>query len=541
MLSTVPNFPLTIDLIFQYGRSMFPDSRIVTYADGDYRVATFEQVATRADRLAAGLQRAGIVAGDRVGTLCWNSDDHMAAYYAIPRLGAVLHTLNLRLFPEQLRYVIDHGGDRVVIVDSSLISLLAPIADQLEKVERFVVVGDGDIGEFGERGIALDDLLAPPGTDVEWPEIDEGSAAALCYTSGTTGNPQGIAYGHRSIVLHSLASCSGNTFGLSEADRILAMVPMFHANAWGLPYSGWMVGADLIMPGPTLDAASLARMFREQRPTFTAGVPTLFNDLLQYGAHEELDLSSLRLAVCGGSPVPPALIDRFRDRHGVPMVQGWGMTETGPLCSLSHPPKGTPPEDDTFWRAKSGRPIHGVQARLIGDDGAELPWDGESVGEIEVRGPWVTGSYYLEAAPEKFDGGWLRTGDVGQIDPRGYIQITDRTKDVIKSGGEWVSSVELENTIMGHSDVIEAAVIGAADERWGERPLAVVVIDPDSDTTPSDLLGFLDGKVVRWWLPERWALVDEIPKTSVGKFDKRALRLSHERGELVLVEPAAAG
>ncbi|HEX5195304.1 MAG TPA: long-chain fatty acid--CoA ligase [Solirubrobacteraceae bacterium] len=540
MLSTMPDFPLTTAVIFSHGRQLYSGSEVITYRDGAAGRSSFGQVATTADRLTAGLQAAGLRIGDRVGTLCWNTDVHLAAYLAVPCAGGVLHTVNPRLSPAQLRYVIDHAGDRFVLVDASLVPLLAEVADDLRAVERFVVVADGDGGPaaFGPRGIALAEFLAAVGTAPAWPELDERAAAALCYTSGTTGHPRGVAYGHRSTFVHSMAACTSNTFGVGESDRILLIVPMFHANAWGLPYAAWMAGADLVMPGPTLDPASVARMIHEQRPTFTAGVPTLLNDLLQYGREHALDLSSLRMAVCGGSAVPAALIDAYRDRFSVPVLQGWGMTETSPLAALAAPPKGAPEAEDTMWRAKSGRPVAGVQMRIVDEHGAELPWDGRSVGEIEVRGPWVTGTYHLDPAPEKFHDGWLRTGDVGYGDDRGYVQLTDRTKDVIKSGGEWISSVELENLIMAHPDVIEAAVIGIPDPRWDERPMACVVRRPGTDVQPADVRAFLEDKVARWWLPEHWAFVSEIPKTSVGKFDKRRLRAEHRQLQRAEQEPA---
>jgi fatty-acyl-CoA synthase len=531
MKSTIPDFPLTIEMIFRHGRAMYPTSRVVTYADGQARERSFADVASVADRLAAGLQRLGLATGERVGTLCWNSDTHLSSYFAVPCLGAVLHTLNLRLSEEQLMYVINHGEDRFVLVDASLVPQLMAIKDALPDVERFVVIG-GDGSGFGSRGMGFDELLAEEGATPEWPEIDESSAAALCYTSGTTGDPRGVAYGHRSTFVHTLAVCTGNAFDLSERDRVLLMVPMFHANAWGLPYASWMAGADLIMPGPTLDASSLATMIHGQLPTFTAGVPTLFNDLLRYSEQQHLDLSSLRMAVSGGSAVPATLIDSYRDKLGVPMLQGWGMTETSPLAALGTPPKGSDPSEDTYWRTKSGRPVAGVQMRIVAEDGSELPWDGSAVGEIEVRGPWVTAGYHRDPAPEKFRDGWLRTGDVGYGDTLGYVQLTDRTKDVIKSGGEWVSSVELENAIMGHPAVVEAAVIGVPDLRWDERPLACVVLREGAVIGPEELRAHLEPVVPRWWLPERWTFVEEIPKTSVGKFDKRALRAEYGDGRL---------
>lgn len=536
MKSTIPDTPLTVQMIFRHGRQMHAESQVVSYLpDGSSATASFAQVAERADRLAVALAGLGIGAGDRVGTFCWNHADHLAAYFAVPCMGAVLHTINIRLFEDQLVYLVEHAEDRVLMVDDSLVSALAPIAERLERIERFIIVGDGDPGPFADRAVGLTELLDSADGEPDWPVIDESDAASMCYTSGTTGDPRGVVYGHRSTFVHSLAQCSSNAFALSEHDRALLMVPMFHANAWGIPYSGWMVGADLVMPGPNLDAPSLARMIDERRPTFTAGVPVLFNDLLHHGEQHPLDMSSLRVAVCGGSAVPASLVDSMREDHGVPVLQGWGMTETSPLAALSHPPAGSGPEEDTYWRTKSGRPVAGLEMRIVDEAGTELPWDGEAVGEIEVRGPWVTGSYYRSDDPDKFRDGWLRTGDVGYRDAKGYVQLTDRTKDVIKSGGEWISSVELENLLIAHPGVLEAAVIGVEDERWGERPLACVVgadgTEPDLDA----LAEHLRESVARWWVPERWTTLDEVPKTSVGKFDKRELRSRYASGELDVV------
>lgn len=537
MKSTMSAMPLTTRLIYDHGRTVHHRSLVITYAaDGSSTTQTYAEIATRADRLAVGLRRLGVEPGDRVGTFCWNHGDHLAAYFGVPCMGAVLHTVNIRLFPEQASFVVNHADDRLMIVDQQLVEQLAPIADSLSGVERFLVVG-GDGAALGKRAMPFEEALAEPGVEPTWPELDEGSAASICYTSGTTGDPRGVAYGHRSTFVHSLAQCATNAFAIGEGDTILLMVPMFHANAWGLPYSGWMSGADFVMPQSTLDAASLARMFEERRPTFTAGVPTIYNDLLNHDSPAPVDLSSLRVAVCGGSAVTGALIDAMRER-GVPMLQGWGMTETSPLCALSQPPKHSPPEEDTYWRSKSGRPSSaGIELRIVDEEGDELPWDGASVGEVEVRGPWVTSSYYGIDAPEKFHEGWLRTGDVGYGDPLRYVQLTDRTKDVIKSGGEWISSLDLEDGLASHPDVLEVAVIGVADERWEERPLAVVVLRDGAELDPPALAAHLAPQVARWWIPERWAAVDALPKTSVGKADKRALRASYLVGELEVVSP----
>jgi len=533
------DYPLTITALFDYGRRVHAGSRVTT-SDGERtRRATFAQVAERAERLAAALRRLGIRSGDRVATFCWNTQEHLEAYLAVPCMGAVLHTLNVRLFPEQLVYVANHAEDRVIIVDDSLVPVLARVRPQLETVEHVVVVGDGDATPLGERVLRYEALLAAEGAGFEWPAIDERSAAAMCYTSGTTGNPKGVVYTHRSTFLHSLAVTSAGAFTIGPTDRILVIVPMFHANAWGLPYAGWMVGADFLMPGRFLQAAPLCRMIAEERPTVSGAVPTIWNDILRHIETSPADLSSLRMVLCGGSAVPRSLMERFQERHDVRIVQAWGMTETSPMAAIALPPKDADPADEMTWRAKTGRIVPGVELRIVDDAGCELPWDGTTAGEIEVRGPWITGSYYREDAPEKFHDGWLRTGDVGTVDRCGFVQITDRAKDVIKSGGEWISSVELENALMAHPDIVEAAVIGVPDPRWDERPLACVVARPGCSPSPEALNAFLAERVARWWLPERWSFIEEVPKTSVGKFDKKVLRARHAEGRLTVVGSTA--
>ncbi len=446
-------------------------------------------------------------------------------------MGGVLHTLNIRLFADQLTYVINHGRDKVVIADAALVPVLAKLAGELGSVEHYVVVGDGDASAL-PGALRYEDLLAAEDEGYAWPDLDENSAAAMCYTTGTTGDPKGVVYSHRSVFLHALSECSGAAFGLSGQDNILLVVPMFHAMAWGMPYAAWLVGAGLVFPGPYVQAEPLSRLIALTRPTFAGAVPTVWTDLLRHSEGASVDLSSLRMVVSGGSAVPPSLMERFQQRHGVRIIQAWGMTETSPVAAISFPPAGTPPEKEMTWRAKTGRPIHGVEFRLCDDAGNVLPWDGAVVGEIEARGPWVTGSYHGVDAVEKFHDGWLRTGDVGTIDPLGFVQITDRAKDVIKTGGEWISSVELENHLMGHPAVLEAAAVGVVDERWGERPLACVVLRDGTQAGPEQLAEYLSAKVARWWVPERWAFIDAIPKTSVGKFDKKALRARYTSGDL---------
>ena len=539
MLSTMQDFPLTITAIFRHGRSAFGNSEVVTFEGESCRRASFSQVAERADRLASALARLGVREGDRVGTFAWNTQEHLEAYLAVPSMGAVLHTLNLRLFPEQLTYIANHAEDKVILVDASLIPLLARVAAELKTVEQFVVVGQGDAGPLGGNVLSYEELLAAESGDVyPYPEIDERSAAAMCYTSGTTGNPKGVVYSHRSTYLHSMAATSGTTFALTEHDRILPIVPMFHANAWGLPYAGWMAGSDFVMPNRFLQGEPLVKLIMAEKPTVSGAVPTVWNDILAYADKnkDSVDLTSLRLVPCGGSAVPRSLMEAFQERHGVKIIQAWGMTETSPIAAVAVPPKGTPAEDEMAWRAMTGRVIAGVELRITADDGSVLPWDGEAVGEIEVRGPWITGSYYKDDDPQKFHDGWLRTGDVGSVSPEGFIQITDRAKDVIKSGGEWISSVELEGTLMAHPAVKEAAVVGVPDERWDERPLACVVLKEGESISPEDLKGFLADRVAKWWLPERWTFIEEVPKTSVGKFDKKVLRAKYADGDLEVTQ-----
>jgi len=541
--STMQDFPLGIGMILRHGERVHGDSEVVTFEGDGSRRATFADIAGRAARLAAALRRLGIQDGDRVGTFQWNSQEHLEAYLAVPTMGAVLHTLNIRLFPEQLTYVVNHAEDRVVIVDDSLVPLLAKVASDLKAVERYVVVGSGDAGALAEAtpGVEVlryDDLLAAETGEFDWPDVDEHAAAAMCYTSGTTGNPKGVVYSHRSTVLHSMNVNAASAVGLTEADRVLPVVPMFHANAWGLPYAAWLAGAGFVMPGRFLQAEPLAKLIEAERPTVAGAVPTIWSDLLRYAGEHPVDLSSFRIVVCGGSAVPRTLMERFEADHDVHIVQGWGMTETSPLAAMARSPRGVEPgtSEEMDWREKAGRVLAGVELRIVDADGEPLPWDGEAVGEIEVRGPWVTAGYYRDPASDKFDHGWLRTGDVGCVTANGFVQITDRAKDVIKSGGEWISSVELENQLMGHPDVVEAAVIGVPDPKWEERPLACVVCADGSTVTAGDLSAFLAGKVATWQVPERWSFIDEVPKTSVGKFDKKVLRARHTDRELTVEE-----
>jgi len=535
MRSTMQDGPLLISGIVRHGSWLYHDKQVITCEADGYRSATIGAIVERAERLAHGLRHLGIGEGDRVGTFCWNNQEHLEAYLAVPSMGAVLHTLNIRLFPEQLSYVINHAGDKVIIVDASLIPALAKVRGELTTVETIIVRGKGDTESLGET-IDYEELLDAQQPGFEWPDLDERAAAAMCYTSGTTGNPKGVVYSHRSTWLHSLAATSANALGYSERDRCLLVVPMFHANGWGAPYTALMAGAELVLPQHLLQGAPLLKIIADTRPTISLGVPTIWNDLVHASETNPADLSSLRAVLAGGSAVPRSLIETFRDKFGVPIVQGWGMTETSPLAAVSIPPAGTPEDREIDYRVKAGRIVAGVEIRICDDLGAELPRDGEAVGEIEVRGPWITASYYAADDPDKFHDGWLRTGDVGSLDEIGFVTISDRTKDVIKSGGEWISSVELENEVMAHPDVFEAAVVAIPDERWDERPLVCIVARPGAETpSPAALLEFLGPRVARWWLPDQWAFLEAIPKTSVGKFDKKVIRAQYAKGDLDVV------
>jgi fatty-acyl-CoA synthase len=528
MYSTMQSFPLTIAAILRHASGVHGARKVTTATDEGYRDCTYAELSQQAAQLANALRRIGVTGDQRVATFMWNNTEHLAAYLAIPAMGAVLHTLNIRLFPEQIVYVANEAEDQVVLVDLSLAKLLSPILADLDTVHTVIAVGDGETAALEESGktvLRYADVIADESVEFDWPDIDENSAAAMCYTSGTTGHPKGVAYSHRSSYLHTMATCTSNGIGVGSSDCVLPIVPMFHANAWGLPYAALMAGADLVLPDRHLDAKSLVDMIEKLRPTVAGAVPTIWNDVMHHLEKDpDHDVSSLRVVACGGSAVPVSLMRTFEDRHGVQIRQLWGMTETSPMATMAWPPPDTPDDQHWTFRATQGQPICGVEARIVDDDGQVLPNDNEAVGEVEVRGPWITSSYYRGHDESKFDSGWLRTGDVGRIDERGFITLTDRAKDVIKSGGEWISSVELENSLVAHPDVIEAAVVGVPDERWQERPLAVVVAKEGSAVSADDLRKYLADKVVRWWLPERWAFVDEIPRTSVGKYDKKTIR-----------------
>ncbi|MBF4765087.1 long-chain fatty acid--CoA ligase [Nocardioides islandensis] len=544
MKSTMQDAPLNISRLLAHAARVHPDAEVVTATPDGVRRRTFAEVTERAARLAGALRACGVDGDQRVGTFMWNNAEHLEVYLAAPSMGAVLHTLNIRLFPDQVTYVANHAEDKVVVVDASLLAPFTQLLPTFETVTHVLVAGpeaaDADLSELEATGrtiLRYEEALAGAEPVTEWPQIVETDAAAMCYTSGTTGNPKGVAYSHRSMYLHSMAVAMGDAMGLTPYDRILPIVPMFHANAWGLPYAAIMVGASLVMPDRWLQPEPLTRLIASERVSVSGAVPTIWNDILTYADANPADLSSIRLVPCGGSAVPLGLQQALAQRHGVQIRQAWGMTETSPVATCAMPPVGVDPESEEGWRyrASQGRPLAGVTARIVGDSGEELPRDGVAVGEVEVQGPWVTGSYYKDDDAEsqaKFRDGWLRTGDVGTLDRQGYITLTDRAKDVIKSGGEWISSVDLENHLMSHPDVLEAAVVAIPDEKWDERPLATVVLREGATADLDSLRDHLAQKFAKWQLPDAWAFIEAVPRTSVGKFDKKVIRKEFADGAL---------
>jgi fatty-acyl-CoA synthase len=527
MQGLMSSFPLTLPHLFHRAERLFGDKRIATATPDGVRRATYAEWADRTRRLAGALDALEISADGRVGTFAWNTGRHLELYFAAPCSGRVLHTLNIRLFPEQLRYIVDHAGDEVIFADRSLMKLLAPHLEHFDSVKHIVVMDDG-AGEVPDDGRIIDYEELIGGTEpATFEDGDELRAAAMCYTSGTTGNPKGVVYSHRSTVLHSMGTMLADSIGVNERDVILPVVPMFHANAWGLGQAGVMAGADFVMPGADLSPRAIAELMESEAVTLAAGVPTIWMGMLD--ELDRRDFSSLQRIVCGGSAVPKALSEAYREKLGMPILQAWGMTETSPLGSVARVRStldGTPEEELADIRATQGVASPLVEVRIIDPDGEEQPWDGQARGELQARGPWVAAGYYKDdRSGESFtEDGWLRTGDVATISREGYIKLVDRTKDVIKSGGEWISSVELENEIMAHPKVKEAAVIAVAHERWGERPLACVVPEPGADLDADEVRDFLEGRVARWWVPERIEFIEEVPKTSVGKFSKKTLR-----------------
>jgi fatty-acyl-CoA synthase len=532
MLSTMMDTQLTIQHMLWRVERLYADKALVTQrAEGAPERSTYGAMAVRARRLASALAKQGIKPGDRVATFAWNTQRHLECYFAVPCMGAVLHTLNVRLFDDQLEYIINHAEDRIIFCDRSALPALERLAGKIPTVQLVVLMNDGPepSAEIANT-IDFEDFLATGDDGFAWPELDERTAAAMCYTSGTTGNPKGVVYSHRSTVLHSLVAAQPNTMNLSENDTVMYAVPMFHANAWGIPYTAAMVGAAQVFSDRFLDAERVVNLIRQENVTVSAGVPTIWIGVLQLLEKSSEGLPKLKSVLVGGSAAPPTLIAGLK-RHGIQLLHAWGMTETSPLASITRvrsSMESWTDEQKLAVLSKQGLIVPTVEARIKNvDTGDEQPWNGVAIGELQVRGAYITGDYYHDPdAAEKFMDGWLRTGDVATIDAEGYIQLVDRTKDLVKSGGEWISSVELENAIMAHPQVLEAAVVGLPHPRWQERPVAAVVAKPEfRDTiTAEEIRDYLSSRVAKWWLPDEIIFVEEIPKTSVGKFSKTTLR-----------------
>ncbi|MBK9178882.1 MAG: long-chain fatty acid--CoA ligase [Acidimicrobiales bacterium] len=543
MQGLMQDYPLTLPHFFHRAERLFPAKQVVTATGEGIERESYGQWAERTRRLGGVLDRLEIAADGRVATFAWNTARHLELYFAAPCTGRILHTLNIRLFPDQLTYIVNHAEDEVVFVDRSLAALLWPLIPSFHTVRHLVLMDDGK-GELPARpgeqvqgarhAIQVHDYesLLGAAAPVDFHVADEDRAASMCYTSGTTGNPKGVVYSHRSTFLHTLQAMTADSLGARESDVILPVVPMFHANAWGLAHAGVAAGATLVMPGPDLSPRAVATLIEQERVTVAAGVPTIWMGVLP--ELEGRDVSHLRAIPCGGSAVPKVLSEAYREKIGMPILQAWGMTETSPIaavCTVKSTLRGRPEAELADLRSTVGLVPVGVEFRVV-EPGTTtmLAWDGETSGELQVAGPWIARAYYrLEGSSDSFtDDGWLRTGDVATVDAEGYIRLVDRTKDLIKSGGEWISSVELENEIMAHPKVAEAAVIGVPHERWSERPLACVVVKPGEDLTRDELLEFLGPRVAKWWLPDDVVFIDEVPKTSVGKFSKKDLRARFE-------------
>ena len=532
------DYPLTLNTIVEHAKRMTPRKTIKTkLPDGNWHEYSFADFHRRVRQLGNVLAALGVEPGDRVATFAWNNYQHLEFYFGIPCAGAVVHTLNIRLSHEQLKFIIDHAEDKVVFVEGSLLPLIEPIADQLKTVKRFVLFNAADGQPCDLPNVShYEDLMAAADEDYDWRCADENMALGLCYTSGTTGMPKGVLYSHRSMMLHTMGVLQAVALGPTEMDVALAVVPQFHAMAWGLPYAAAWVGATIVMPGPHLQPAPLADIIESERVTIAAGVPTIWNGLYHELRRNPRDISSITQLVVGGSAMPRGLIEAYERDFSVNVVHAWGMTEMSPIGSVAKlQTRHQDLDAGDRWdiKAKQGYFVPGVDARIVDEAGEELPWDGETMGELQVRGYWVVGQYYkIEHDPEHFTAdGWFRTGDVVTIDRNGFMSITDRTKDLVKSGGEWISSVDLENMLISHPDVLEAAVIAVPDERWGERPLAVLV-PLDGGHDPQALNEYLLEHFPKYWLPDEYVVVAEIPKTGVGKMDKKALRQMRANGDL---------
>jgi fatty-acyl-CoA synthase len=533
MLGLMQDRPLLISSLIEHAARYHPKVEIVSKTcEGPIHRTDYAGLRSRSAKLAKALVRLGVKPGDRVATLAWNTHRHMELYFAVSGIGAVLHTVNPRLFPEQIEYIVNHAEGRVLFFDITFSDLVSKLRPGLVTIERLVAMTDEAHGPAPSSGCLCYEMLVDGEDDrFEWPAFDEKTASSLCYTSGTTGNPKGVLYSHRSTVLHSFAACSSDGLGLSSADSVLLVVPLFHVNAWGIPYAAAMCGAKVVLPGPSLDGKSIFDLAARESCNFSLGVPTVWLGFFKYVEdNPDLDVSAIKLerVVIGGSAAPRAIVEKFRDRFDAFVIHAWGMSETSPLGTIGNllpKHRDLPRADQVSIQTKQGRAIYGVELRIVGEDGTPLPHDGSAAGDLMVRGPWVTSGYFKGAGGSVLDAqGWFATGDVATIDPDGYIQITDRSKDVIKSGGEWISSIDLENIAVAHPRVQEAAVIGLPHPKWQERPLLIVVKKPGTDPTRQEILDYMSGRVAKWWLPDDVTFVDELPHTATGKLQKNKLR-----------------
>src|SRR5512132_93635 len=525
------DYPLTVRSIYQRARTLFPDKQLVTRLPGGVRRTTYGDWAARVARLAGGLRELGVGPGDRVATFCWNHDRHLEAYFAAALMGASYHTLNIRLAGDQLAYIVNHARDKVLVCDAELAGAIGPVLPSLGTLEQLLVLDASDgqrpaLGFGAEHG--YEDLVEGSAPMTDWPELDEQQTAGICYTSATTGNPKGVAYSHRALFLHSLMLGLADTAAVCERDVALPIVPMFHVNAWGLPFTSTWTGATQVFGGPRPTPADYVRLIRGEGVTMAAGVPTVWLGVLQVLEQDGGDLGALQRIMCGGSAAPVSMIRAYEQRYGVEFMHAYGMTEATPVTHFSRLKshlEGLPDAARYSYKAKQGLLVPGLDQRLVDEDGDQVPADGKSMGELQLRGPWIAEEYLDdERSAETFVDGWYHTGDVATLDGEGYLQLVDRTKDVVKSGGEWISSVELENALMGHPQVAEAAVIAVPDPKWDERPLAVVVRKPGASVSEAELAASIAGKFPKWWLPDRVEFVDEIPMTGTGKFSKLTLR-----------------
>ena len=529
MLGQMMKLPLSIPALIRHADRWHGDTEIVSrLTEGGIHRYDWREAHQRSRRLAKALRALGVQPGDRVGTLAWNNHRHLETYYAVSGSGAVCHTINPRLFPDQIAWIVGDAEDQYVFFDLTFLNLVEGLAPRLPRVRGWVAMTDrAHMPESAVKLLCYEELVAAQDDAFEWPEIDEDAASSLCYTSGTTGNPKGALYSHRSTVLHSFAVCMPDAFGLSAAEVVLPVVPMFHVNAWGIPYAAPMAGCKLVLPGPKLDGASLFELFEAEKVTVTAGVPTIWLALLQHMEKNNLSPSTLARVVIGGAAAPPAMIRAFRERHDVQVLHAWGMTELSPLGTVNHfkAKHGAWDEADRdALREKQGRPLFGIDLRIVGGEGKTQPHDGVSFGDLQVRGHWVIGQYFRNAGGDVLQDGWFPTGDVSTIDADGYMKITDRSKDVIKSGGEWISSIDIECLAMAHPAVAEAAVIGVKHPKWDERPVLVVVRKSGQELTREGLLASLEGKIAKWWMPDDVVFVESLPHTATGKLSKLELR-----------------